>query len=109
MGEEKKVTGDEYLFEIAVFLATSARGCLDEPPSYGPFRLIDALSRLVDLPKYAPCLSDDAFLRNIKAEVDKKKFLVMFDPEGFKNFLDELVHQFARELKKRTLGSTSGS
>lgn len=103
MGDEKKVRGDEYLFEIAVFLATSARGCLDEPPSYGPFRLIDALSRLIDLPKYAPCLSDDPFLRNIKAEIDKKKFLVMFDPEGFKSFLDELVQQFARELKKRTL------
>ena len=104
MKEEKKVTGDEYLFEIAVFLATSARGCMDEPPLYGPFRLIDGLSRLIDLPKYAPCLSDDAFLKRMKAEIDEKKFLVMFDPEGFRKFLDELVYQFSRELKERTLG-----
>ena len=103
MNEEKKVTGDEYLFEIAVFLATSARGCMDEPPLYGPFRLIDGLSRLIDLPKYASCLSDDAFLKRMKAEIDEKKFLVMFDPEEFRKFLDELVHQFTRKLKERTL------
>lgn len=47
---KRKITGDEYLFEILIFLATSARGCVDEPPLYGPFRLIDALSKLIDLP-----------------------------------------------------------
>lgn len=104
MKEEKKLTGDEYLFEIAVFLATSARGCIDEPPLYGPFRLIDGLSRLIDLPEYASCLSDDKFLKRMKAEIDEKKFLVMFDPEEFREFLDELVYQFSRELKERTLG-----
>jgi len=103
MKQEKKVTGDEYFFEIAVFLATSARGCMDEPPLYGPFRLIDGLSRLIDLPKYTPCLSDDAFLKRMKAEIDEKKFLVMFDQEGFRKFLDELVYQFSKELKERTL------
>ena len=98
----KEVTGNEYFFEILVFLATSARGCVDEPPLYGPLRLIDALSRLVDLPKYAPCLKEDKFLKRVKAEIDEKKFLVMFDPEKFKEFLDDVVHQFTKELKKRT-------
>jgi len=104
MGWERKVTGDEYFFEILVFLATSARGCVDEPRLYGPFRLIDALSRLIDLPKYAPCLKEDAFLKRVKAEIDEKKFSVMFDPDEFKEFLDGIVRQFAKELKKRTEG-----
>jgi hypothetical protein len=107
MGEKREITGNEYLLEIAVFLAASARGCVDEPSSYGSFRLIDALSRLIDLPRYAPCLNDDPFLRGIKAEIDEKKFLVMSDPEGFRNFLDELVRRFAMELKNRA-GAQAG-
>jgi hypothetical protein len=97
--QDKQVTGDDYLLELVAFLATSARGCLDEPPSYGPFRLIDALSRLTDLPKYATCLKDDEFLRKIKADIDEKKFSVMTDTEEFRNMLDSVVRQVTRQLK----------
>ncbi|MBS7615623.1 hypothetical protein KEJ45_00265 [Candidatus Bathyarchaeota archaeon] len=98
-----KSDGNDYLFEIAVFLATSARNCIDEPPLYGPFRLLDALSKIADLPKYAPCLKDDPFLQEIKAFADEKKFLVMYGAEEFKKALDEIVEMFAKELKKRYL------
>ncbi|MGA2791135.1 MAG: DUF6092 family protein [Candidatus Bathyarchaeia archaeon] len=101
MKNEKKVTGDDYLLELVAFLATSARGCVGEPPSYGPFRLIDALSRLIDLPKYATCLKDDEFLRKIKAEIDEKKFLVMTNDEAFRNMLDSVVLQVSRQLRAR--------
>lgn len=99
----KKLTGNDYLFEIAVFLATSARGCIDEPPLYGPFRLLDALSKLTDLPEYATGLNPDPFLKEIKAIVDEKKFLVMYDVDGFQRAIDEIVEKFAKELKKRYL------
>jgi len=98
-----KPSGNEYLFEIALFLTISARNCIDEPPLYGPFRLLDALSKLVDLPKYATGLDEDPFLREIKVVIDEKKFLVMYDAEGFKRALDEIVEKFAKELKKRYL------
>ncbi|MEM3627397.1 MAG: DUF6092 family protein [Candidatus Bathyarchaeia archaeon] len=98
-----KPSGNEYLFEIAIFLATSARNCVDEPPLYGPFRLLDALSKLVDLPKYVQGLEEDPFLQEIKALVDEKKFLVMYDVEGFKRGMDEIVEKFAKELKRRSL------
>jgi hypothetical protein len=100
---EKKPTGNDYLFEIAVFLATSAQGCLNEPPLYGPFRLLDALSKLADLPDYAEGLSPDAFLKEIKAIVDEKKFLVMYDEQGFRKAIEELVAKFSKELRKRYL------
>jgi len=99
----EKPTGNDYLFEIAVFLATSAQGCLNEPPLYGPFRLLDALSKLADLPDYAPGLAHDPFLKEIKAIVDDKKFLVMYDVEGFRRAIDEIVEKFAKELKSRYL------
>lgn len=103
MESKQKTSGDEYLFEIAAFLAASARGCIDEPRLYGPFRLIDALSKLLDLPKYASCLSEDSFFDQIKKEINEKKVLIMSDVEGFKDFLDHLVQEFARELKRRSL------
>ncbi len=99
MKQEKKVTGDDYLLELVAFLATSARGCVDEPPSYGPFRLIDALSRLTDLPKYAPCLKDDEFLHKIKTDIDQRKFLVMTNMDEFRNMLDNVVREVTKELK----------
>lgn len=99
MKEEKRITGDDYLLELVAFLATSARGCIDEPPLYGPFRLIDALSRLIELPKYATCLKDDDFLRKIKAEIEEKKFSVMSDTEEFQNMLDSIVRQVTKQLR----------
>jgi len=96
-------TGNDYLFELALFLATSAQGCLNEPPLYGPFRLLDALSRLIDLPKYGGELTKDLFLRDLKNFVDSKKFLVMHDVEGFKRAIDEVVMMLTTEAKKRYL------
>jgi len=103
MENKEKISGDEYLFELVTFLAASARGCIDEPHLYGPFRLLDALSKLLDLPKYASCLTEDPFFKKIKEEIDEKKFLVMTDVEGFKNFIDHLILELTRELKKRSL------
>jgi len=101
--EGKRITGDDYLLELVAFLATSARGCIDEPPLYGPFRLIDALSRLIDLPKYVTCLKDDDFLHKIKAEIEEKKYSVMFDTEEFQGMLDSIVLQITKELRRRSL------
>ncbi|MDH5374228.1 MAG: DUF6092 family protein [Candidatus Bathyarchaeota archaeon] len=101
--EKKKSNGDKYLFDLAIFLATSASGCVEEPHLYGPFRLIDALSRLIELPKYATCIKEDPFLTKMKSVIDEKKFLVVSDTEAFKAFLDSLVREFAKELKRRSL------
>jgi len=94
--------GNEYLFELALFLATSARNCIDEPPLYGPFRLLDALSRLADFPEHDKSLNRDTFLKEVKVFVDEKKFLVTTDVEGFTQAADELVERFAKELKRRS-------
>ena len=101
--EKEKSNGNKYLFDLAVFLATSARGCVEEPHLYGPFRLIDALSRLTELPKYAACIKEDPFLAEMKRVIDEKKFLVVSDTEAFKAFLENLVREFAKELKRRSL------
>lgn len=35
--------------QLICYMASSARGLLDEPASYGPFRLIDAAARLLEI------------------------------------------------------------
>ncbi|MGQ9759466.1 MAG: DUF6092 family protein [Candidatus Methanomethylicaceae archaeon] len=107
--EREKPTANDYLFELALFLATSAQGCLNEPPLYGPFRLLDALSRLIDLPEYGDGVSKDTFLKELKAFVDAKKFLVMHDVEGFKKAIDEIVQRLTIEAKKRYLSEGEAS
>lgn len=39
----------------------------------------------------------------MKRVIDEKKFLVVSDMEAFKAFLDNLVSEFTRELKRRSL------
>lgn len=98
----KQPTANEYLFELALFLLTAARGCVDEPHMYGPLRLVDGISRLVDLAKYDSSLQPDPFLQEAKREIDVHKYVVMQSEEKFVAFLDDLTRRFVRELKRRS-------
>lgn len=53
---------DEATFEFATFLATSARGCIEEPALYGSLRLLDALSRFVEFCRETGCTHPTLFL-----------------------------------------------
>jgi len=75
------------LFELVGYMVTSARNLLDETPMYGPFRLVDAVSRLVDW------AGEDASprLRGLRERIEAGKTSVMTDAAEFRAFLDELV------------------
>ncbi len=96
-----KESAEEYVFGLATYMLTSARGLVDEPPMYGPLRLVESISRLVELPEFATCIKRDSFLGEMKRKIDKNKFEVMASEERFVNFLDELIREFAAELKRR--------
>jgi Family of unknown function (DUF6092) len=89
----------EPLFEHAVYLVASARDCLDEPLIYGPFRMIEGVSRLI------ASFPEDEFLRAQKDVIDREKYEVMGDRERFAAWLDEILRQFAAESRRRNLGS----
>jgi hypothetical protein len=87
------------LFELFCFMISSARGLMDEPKAYGPFRIIDAMSRLISiLEKHN--LADE-FLVKEREKIEEGKYSVMDSEEIFKEFLDSLVVDFAKELKGR--------
>ena len=85
------------LFEHAVYLVASARDCLDEPLIYGPFRMIEGVSRLID------AFPEDEFLARQKEVIDREKYEVMGDRDRFASWLDEILRQFAAESKGRNM------
>jgi len=83
-------------FNLLAFLVTSARGCVDEPKLYGPFRLIDGASRLIGILEEAHMA--DEFLVKVRREIDEGKYL-MDDKGKFIQFLDDLTLDFVDKLK----------
>ena len=94
--EEEKLRYE--LIKLFCYMITSARGCLEEPKLYGPFRLIDSVGRLITLLDNEG-LADD-FLKKERAKIEESKYLVMQDEKGFTKFLDELVIDFTQKLKQ---------
>ena len=83
-------------FRMALYLVASARDCLEEPLIYGPFRMIEGVSRL--LTDYAPM---DDFLAEMKVQIDQQKYNVMADRDAFGRWLDELLARFGAEAARR--------
>jgi hypothetical protein len=90
-------TTDQAAFRLATFLVTAARDLVDEPAIYGPFRMVDAVDRLM------AGVFDDDFLREIKPDLEREKQKVMSDRNAFVTWLDELAAKFAAEAKRRNL------
>ncbi|MFQ6016285.1 MAG: DUF6092 family protein [Anaerolineae bacterium] len=95
------VLSEDDAFELLAFLITSARGCIDEPETYGTFRLIDAASRMIGFILESGQAEDTKFLRELKDEIDQKKLWLMTDEEGYFQFLRDVTRKMARQLKVR--------
>lgn len=87
------------LFELIGYFLTSARGLIDEPRMYGPFRLIEGVSRICNFleEEESPY---QAFCTRLREKIDMEKFSVMNNEEAFIKLLDEVVLDYARQLKK---------
>jgi uncharacterized protein YaiI (UPF0178 family) len=79
-------------------MSASARGCVKEPKFYGPFRLVYSMERMTQLLEERG-LADD-FLRGEKEKIKEGECLLMKEREEFIKFLDELVVDFTKKLKK---------
>lgn len=84
-------------FELLSFLIVSARNCVEEPKLYGPFRLIDGASRLIEILEKAGI--EDPFFQEIKEKIEQKKYTVMGDKNQFIQFLDDLTQDFGKKLR----------
>jgi len=89
----------ELLFRYLCYLVSSAAGLVDEPALYGPFRLVDAAERVIDI--MGELGLGDSFLTELRECIVRHKEKVMTDEQGFVAFLDQTVRTLADELTRR--------
>ncbi len=77
------------IFDLVGYMATSGRNLIDETPLYGPFRLVDAASRLIEILEQEGIGSSR--LSTLRERIDAGKYSVMVDEEEFKDYLDGVV------------------
>lgn len=94
---EAVTTDASELFVNALYLVASARDCIDEPLIYGPFRMIEGVSRMLQ------ASHGDSFLSKMKVAIDGEKYHVMGDRASFVRWLDDLLRDFAAEAKRRNV------
>lgn len=99
MGSQMVVNEDE-AYELLAHLLASAEICTFEPCYYGPFRLLDAASRLMEYMLRHDTVGDTD-LQDFKREIDQKKGWMMWDRPGYFQFLGEVAGKIASELKRR--------
>lgn len=87
---------EEQIFELISYMSVSARNLLEEPARYGPFRLVDAASRLVDVLK-ADGLESER-LDRVQAKIEEGKYSAMGTEEDFESFLEGLVLFLVEEI-----------
>lgn len=89
--DEKQLQEDFY--DLYGYMASAAKELLKDPQIYGPFRMVDALSRVISLAeKYGKA---DSFSSGIKEFIEQNKYSMMSDEEEFTGFLNELVMKIA--------------
>lgn len=76
------------------FMLVAARGCVEEPHLYGPLRLIDSVSRLVELLERYGLATD--FMQELRRHIDAHKFILMSDADAFVRSIDDAVMMSAR-------------
>jgi hypothetical protein len=90
MGGGRTVMDRKDFVKILTYIVTSARGCVEEPKIYGPFRLMDTASKMYYMLKDNG-LIDDEEIEKIINNIDEKKFSCMTDEQEFISMMDEII------------------
>jgi uncharacterized protein DUF6092 len=85
---------------LLAYLVTCAELCTHEPWHYGQLRLIDAAGRLARALDESGAAGDRAWLGELQRTIQSKKELVMYDFDGFQEFLRRTPRTVAAELRK---------
>jgi len=89
MSTRNKDELEQQFFELICYMVTSARNLIPENKLYGPFRLVDAVSRLIDVLQKLDLESPR--LEAIQKQIEEGKYMVMESDEKFSDFLENLV------------------
>jgi hypothetical protein len=93
------------LFDLALFILTSARTAIDEPKRYGPRRLLDSFEKLANLPVQDRTIPDEPLFAKLREKLNRHPHLrsssTVFSQE-FKDFLDGMIAEFIDEMKRES-------
>jgi hypothetical protein len=89
---------EKELFELICYMIVSARNLDQETKMYGPFRLVDATSKLIEVLEKNGIY--DEFFSQVKTIIEANKYKVMTDKEGFIAFLDDLILRMVVKLEE---------
>ena len=99
MDTHKKNEFEREFFELICFMVTSARNLIQENRLYGPLRLVDAVSRLVDILEKLDLKSPR--LEMIQGRIEDGEDTVMESEEKFTAFLEKLVMDLVPLMQNR--------
>jgi steroid delta-isomerase-like uncharacterized protein len=89
-------------FQLATHLVACARDCLDEPPLFGPRRMVEAAAKI------AAADSADPALRLLGERIaERRGALLGMEREEMASWLDELIGELAVEARRRALAVSS--
>ncbi len=74
---------------IMAFIISSAVGCVNEPPLYGPLRLLETMERLIGFASGHGVEQDERLLL-VKERIAENKHLCMHSEADFARLLEEL-------------------
>ncbi|MGA2239442.1 MAG: DUF6092 family protein [Candidatus Bathyarchaeia archaeon] len=99
MDTHKKDELEREFFELICYMVTSARNLIEENKLYGPLRLVDAVSRLVDVLEKLDLKSPR--LETIQGGIKDGEDTVMESEEKFNAFLENLVMDLVPLMQDR--------
>ena len=88
---------EKEIIKLFAYMITSARGCVDEPKIYGPFRLIDSISKLYSILKENTLIGNEEVAKII-GKIEEKKYSCMTDEKEFVTMLDDVIDDFVALL-----------
>jgi len=84
---------EKEIIKLFTYMVTSARGCIDEPKIYGPFRLIGSVSKLYSILKENNLIENKEVSKIIE-KIKEKKNSCMTDEKEFVTMLDDVIDDF---------------
>jgi hypothetical protein len=96
----KRLPDEELRFafmEILTYLATSARGTIDEPRLYGPLRLMEAANRMIHLMEQLGLSDPD--LDTLRHRIVSEAMVISTDEAACIKLTDEASLIFADKLR----------
>ncbi|MGB9792195.1 MAG: DUF6092 family protein [Thermacetogeniaceae bacterium] len=83
------------LIDVFCFILASARGCLDEPPVYGPLRLLETYTMLIDALKEGDVPS--VFLEE-KERIESYMMMCMYNEKSFEEELNKSLARIVNAI-----------